>query len=90
MTDPSVDSDKKTFLKAQLPKLEAEIKQKKEFVLGLLEEEELDPRGEWFVLAQKITKQIGYVANSTASIKNVEISGGKCEMILSFVVCDMV
>ena len=56
LADNSVESDKKTFLKAQLPKLEAEIKEKKTFLASLLEEEELDPRGEWYILAQKITK----------------------------------
>lgn len=56
LDDKSVTSDKKTFLKAQMPKLEAEIKIEKDEVLGLLEEDELDPRGEFYLMAKKLTK----------------------------------
>jgi hypothetical protein len=56
MDDKSLEADKKTFLKAQLPKLETELKATKEKVLGLLDEEELDPRGEYYLLAKKLTK----------------------------------
>ena len=57
MDDKSITADKKTFLKAQMPKLEAEIKIEREEVLGLLDEDELDPRGEFFVMAKKLTKK---------------------------------
>ena len=57
MDDPSVESNKKTFLKAQIPKMENEIKNTKSRVKSLLEAEELDPRGEWYVLAKKLMKQ---------------------------------
>ena len=56
MDDPSVESNKKTFLKAQIPKMENEIKNTKSRVKSLLEAEELDPRGEWYVLAKKLMK----------------------------------
>ena len=56
MDDKSVESNKKTFLKAQIPKMENEIKTIKAKVKNLLEAEELDPRGEWYVLAKKLTK----------------------------------
>mmetsp|Transcript_82251 Transcript_82251/g.114188 ORF Transcript_82251/g.114188 Transcript_82251/m.114188 type:complete len:92 (+) Transcript_82251:100-375(+) len=56
MKDSSVEADKKTFLKAQIPKMEAEIKTYKTKVAELLESDELDPRGEFFLLAQKLTK----------------------------------
>jgi hypothetical protein len=56
MDDKSIDKDKKTFLKAQMPKLEAEIKTEREAVLGLLDEDELDPRGEFYLMAKKLTK----------------------------------
>lgn len=50
-----VDDAKKTFLKIQIPKMEKEIKTLKVTIGELLESEELDPRGEYFVLAQKLT-----------------------------------
>mmetsp|Transcript_24913 Transcript_24913/g.58453 ORF Transcript_24913/g.58453 Transcript_24913/m.58453 type:complete len:90 (+) Transcript_24913:46-315(+) len=50
-----VDDAKKTFLKIQIPKMEKEIKALKVMVADLLEAEELDPRGEYFVLAKKLT-----------------------------------
>ena len=50
-----VDDAKKTFLKIQIPKMEKEIKTLKVAVADLLEAEELDPRGEYFVLAKKLT-----------------------------------
>ena len=56
MKDSSIEADKKTFLKAQIPKMEAEIKNYKTKVSELLESDELDPRGEFFILAQKLTK----------------------------------
>jgi hypothetical protein len=56
MDDSSVEADKKTFLKAQIPKMEAEIKDIKEKLVNLLESDELDPRGEFYLLAQKLTK----------------------------------
>ena len=56
LDDSSLEANKKTFLKAQLPKLETELKTTREKVIGLLDEEELDPRGEFYVLAKKLTK----------------------------------
>ena len=56
LDDSSLEANKKTFLKAQLPKLETELKATREKVIGLLDEEELDPRGEFYVLAKKLTK----------------------------------
>ena len=56
MKDSSVEADKKTFLKAQIPKMEGEIKSLKAKVADLLDSDELDPRGEYFLLAQKLTK----------------------------------
>mmetsp|Transcript_24843 Transcript_24843/g.40641 ORF Transcript_24843/g.40641 Transcript_24843/m.40641 type:complete len:92 (+) Transcript_24843:171-446(+) len=56
LKDSSLEADKKTFLKAQVPKMETEIKTLKEALKSLLEEDELDPRGEYFVLAQKLIK----------------------------------
>ena len=50
-----VDDAKKTFLKIQIPKMEKEIKSLKVTVADLLEEDELDPRGEYFILAKKLT-----------------------------------
>ena len=50
-----VDEAKKTFLKIQIPKMEKEIKNLKVIVGELLYEDELDPRGEFFVLAKKLT-----------------------------------
>mmetsp|Transcript_2051 Transcript_2051/g.4646 ORF Transcript_2051/g.4646 Transcript_2051/m.4646 type:complete len:92 (+) Transcript_2051:147-422(+) len=54
LKDDSVTSDKKTFLKAQMPKMETEIGNLKKALEELLEEDELDPRGEYFVLAQQL------------------------------------
>ena len=56
MDDKSIESDKKTFLKAQIPKMEAEIKDCKEKLANILESEELDPRGEFYLLAEKLVK----------------------------------
>lgn len=56
MDDPSVESDKKTFLKAQIPKMESEIKDVKEKLINILDADELDPRGEYYLLAEKLTK----------------------------------
>jgi hypothetical protein len=56
MDDKSIESDKKTFLKAQIPKMESEMKDIKEKLEGLLESEELDPRGEYYLLAEKLLK----------------------------------
>ena len=56
MDDSSVEADKKTFLKAQIPKMEAEIKDIKEKLINILDSDELDPRGEFYLLAQKLTK----------------------------------
>ena len=50
----TVDDSKKTFLKIQIPKMEKEIKTLKEDVSDLLDEDELDPRGEFFILAKKL------------------------------------
>lgn len=50
-----VDDAKKTFLKIQIPKMEKEIKALKIAVEDLLDSEELDPRGEYFLLAKKLT-----------------------------------
>mmetsp|Transcript_20738 Transcript_20738/g.42674 ORF Transcript_20738/g.42674 Transcript_20738/m.42674 type:complete len:90 (-) Transcript_20738:145-414(-) len=50
-----VDDAKKTFLKIQIPKMEKEIKTLKVTIGDLLEAEELDPRGEYFILAKKLT-----------------------------------
>jgi hypothetical protein len=55
MKDDSVESDKKTFLKAQMPKMETEITSLKKHISELLDEDELDPRGEFFILAKKLT-----------------------------------
>jgi hypothetical protein len=49
-----VDDAKKTFLKIQIPKIEKEITSLKDELSELLEEDELDPRGEYFVLAQQL------------------------------------
>lgn len=49
-----VDDAKKTFLKIQIPKMEKEIKALKVVVESLLEADELDPRGEYFLAAQKL------------------------------------
>eukprot|EP00980_Cylindrotheca_fusiformis_P006648 scaffold1390_cov138-Cylindrotheca_fusiformis.AAC.51 len=54
LKDSSVESDKKTFLKAQMPKMENEIASLKKQIEELLDEDELDPRGEYFVLAKKL------------------------------------
>ena len=54
LNDSSVESDKKTFLKAQMPKMETEIGNLKTAIGDLLEEDELDPRGEYFVLAKQL------------------------------------
>jgi hypothetical protein len=56
MDDKSVEADKKTFLKAQIPKMESEMKEIKEKLANLLESDELDPRGEFYLLAVKLTK----------------------------------
>lgn len=56
MDDSSIEADKKTFLKAQIPKMEAEMKDLKEKLSMILESEELDPRGEYFLLAEKLVK----------------------------------
>lgn len=56
MDDKSVEADKKTFLKAQIPKMEAEIKEVKEKLASILESDELDPRGEYYILAEKLVK----------------------------------
>lgn len=56
MDDKSIEADKKTFLKAQIPKMEAEIKEVKEKLASILESEELDPRGEYYLLAEKLVK----------------------------------
>jgi len=56
MKDGSVASDKKTFLKAQIPKMETEIKTLKSAVQELLDSEEIDPRGEYYLLGKKLTK----------------------------------
>ena len=56
MKDSSLESDKKTFLKAQIPKMESQIKDLKSAISELLEEQELDPRGEYFLMAQKLIK----------------------------------
>jgi len=49
-----VDDAKKTFLKVQIPKMEKQIKSLKVVVSDLLESDELDPRGEYFLLAKKL------------------------------------
>jgi len=54
MKDDSVDAQKKTFLKAQIPKMEKEVTELKKKVGDLLESEELDPRGEFYLLAQTL------------------------------------
>ncbi|CAJ1936355.1 unnamed protein product [Cylindrotheca closterium] len=54
LNDASVESDKKTFLKAQMPKMETEIGNLKVAISELLEEDELDPRGEYFILAKTL------------------------------------
>ena len=69
MDDPSVEANKKTFLKAQIPKMENEIKTTKARVKSLLEAEELDPRGEWYVLAKKHLKQTNF--NPSTENKNI-------------------
>eukprot|EP00529_Nitzschia_sp_RCC80_P001443 CAMPEP_0113464880 /NCGR_PEP_ID=MMETSP0014_2-20120614/13438_1 /TAXON_ID=2857 /ORGANISM="Nitzschia sp." /LENGTH=94 /DNA_ID=CAMNT_0000356993 /DNA_START=212 /DNA_END=496 /DNA_ORIENTATION=- /assembly_acc=CAM_ASM_000159 len=56
LKDGKLESDKKTFLKAQLPKMEKQIKELKDTLSELLEEDELDPRGEYFLLAEKLIK----------------------------------
>jgi formate-dependent nitrite reductase cytochrome c552 subunit len=56
MDDKSIEADKKTFLKAQIPKMESEIKDVKKKLEDLLESEELDPRGEFYLLAEKLVK----------------------------------
>jgi hypothetical protein len=54
--DESVPELEKTFLKASIPHLEAEIKEKKEKIRGLLEDEyaELDHHSEWYVMGESI------------------------------------
>ena len=54
LKDDSIGADKKTFLKAQMPKMETEIGKLKKTIAELLDEDELDPRGEFFVLAKKL------------------------------------
>ena len=54
LKDDSVEADKKTFLKAQMPKMETEIGNLKKAITELLDEDELDPRGEYFILAKKL------------------------------------
>mmetsp|Transcript_25368 Transcript_25368/g.59775 ORF Transcript_25368/g.59775 Transcript_25368/m.59775 type:complete len:89 (+) Transcript_25368:123-389(+) len=49
-----VDQSKQTFLKIQIPKMEKEIAAIKVDLERLLDEDELDPRGEYYVLAQKL------------------------------------
>ena len=56
MKDSSIEADKKTFLKAQIPKMENEIKTLKDKVANLMESDELDPRGEYYLMAQKLLK----------------------------------
>jgi hypothetical protein len=56
LKEGSLEADKKTFLKAQLPKMEKQIKELKKVLAELLEEDELDPRGEYFILAEKLIK----------------------------------
>jgi hypothetical protein len=56
LKDKSVEKDKKTFLKAQMPKMEKEVESLKESILDLLDQDELDPRGEFYVLAKKLVK----------------------------------
>jgi hypothetical protein len=56
LKDSSIEADKKTFLKAQMPKMETEIATLKEAILDLLEQDELDPRGEFYVLAKSLVK----------------------------------
>ena len=58
MKDDSVDAQKKTFLKAQIPKMEKEVTELKKKVGDLLESEELDPRGEFYLLAQTLVWRI--------------------------------
>lgn len=50
-----VDDAKKTFLKIQIPKMENEIKVLKVDITSLLDEDELDPRGEFYILAESLT-----------------------------------
>lgn len=56
LKDGSLEADKKTFLKIQVPKMETEITELKATIGELLEEQELDPRGEYYLLAQKLVK----------------------------------
>lgn len=56
LDDGSVEANKKTFLKAQIPKMESEVKDLREKLTNILESEELDPRGEFYLLAEKLLK----------------------------------
>jgi hypothetical protein len=56
LKDGSLEDEKKTFLSLQIPKMEAEIKSLKSTISELLDEQELDPRGEYYILAQKLIK----------------------------------
>ena len=49
-----VDSAKQTFLKIQIPKMEKQIAELKVELEGLLEEDEIDPCGEYYELAKKL------------------------------------
>jgi hypothetical protein len=54
--DESVPESEKTFLKATIPRLEAEIKEKKETICGLLDDQygEIDHHSQWYLMGEKV------------------------------------
>jgi hypothetical protein len=54
--DESVPESEKTFLKATIPRLEAEIKKKKETICGLLDDQygEIDHHSQWYLMGEKV------------------------------------
>jgi len=51
-----VDQAKQTFLKIQIPKMEKQIKELKVEVKSLLQEDEIAPNGEYYILGKKLVK----------------------------------
>ena len=48
------DMKRRESLEKQIPKMEQEIKSLKKAVSGLLKEDEIDPKSEYFVLAKSL------------------------------------
>jgi hypothetical protein len=59
LKDETVPVSEKTFLKAKIPHLEAEIKEKKEKIRGLLEDDycELDHHSQWYLMGASIASK---------------------------------